>query len=199
MLASGDGTQSGDSDQVRPGVAWEVAPLRAVALRTERAANQRWQTLRAAILGGAVLLGVIGSAAAVSLMTGPSVPGGMGFLSAMEVSSADTPLTADEARDGVASDSTEPTAPPEPPAGGDQPVQEPESAPASVPPAPEPEPARGTPTAEPAPDPAPAPPAAPAPNPSPTLPAEPADAVDDADDDGLLGDLIDVLLPGLFP
>jgi hypothetical protein len=196
VLASGDGTHSGDSDQVRPEVAWEIAPLRAVALRTERAVNQRWQTLRAAILGSAVLLGVIGSAAAVSLMAGPSVPGGMGFLSAMEVSSADSTLTADEARDGVAGSPTEPSAPPQPPAGSDQPVEEPQSVPAGAPPAPEPEPTRGTPTAEPLPEPAPAPTTAPAPNPSPSQPGEPADA---ADEDGIIGDLIDILLPGLFP
>lgn len=176
---------------------WEIAPLRAAALRTERAVNQRWQTLRAAVIGGAVLLGVIGSAAALSL-TGSSLPGGMGFLSAEAASSSDHELTAREARDGVVEQGA-PPATPDPPADEDDVATTSDASSGSAPAA-APEPERGTPSADPQPAPAPtvAPTTAPTPAPAPSTP--PASSADDEESGGgLLGDLIDILLPGLLP
>ena len=200
MLESGEGTTSGAADQARPVVTWEIAPLRAAALRTERAVNQRWQTLRAAIIGGALLLGVIGSAAALSLTGISSLPGGMGFLSAAateDLSSAEQDVTASEARDGVADQGA--PADPAPPAEED--VASNTSAPSGVAPAStQPEPERATPTAAPQPEPAPEPEpsTAPAPEPTPTPSAQPDQSAGD-DDSGLIGDLLDLLLPGLLP
>jgi hypothetical protein len=194
VLASGDGTPSGDADRVHPVVAWEIAPLRAAALRTERAVFQRWQTARAAIIGGAVLLGVIGSAAALSLVLNPTLPSGVGFLSAADPSSASSTLTAEHARDGVAVASPQSPAPTGSAAGDDEPATEPQPAPVAAGSASEPEPEapRGTPTADP--QPAPVPTSAPSPSPSPSPPASTAD-----DGGGLLSDLIDILVPGLLP
>ena len=197
MLESGEGTTSGAADQARPVVTWEIAPLRAAALRTERAVNQRWETLRAAIIGGAVLLGVIGSAAALSLTGVSSMPGGMGFLSAgsASLSSAEHELTANEARDGVADEGL-PTPPADPAPPADEDVASNASPPSdAAPAAAPPEPERGTPTAAPVVEPEPS--IAPAPEPTPT-PSTPAAAAAD-DDGGLLGDLFDLLLPGLLP
>jgi len=198
VLESGEGTTSGAADQARPVVTWEIAPLRAAALRTERAVNQRWQTLRAAIIGGALLLGVIGSAAALSL-TGSSLPGGMGFLSADAASSSDVVLTAGETRDGVADrgDPAPPTAT-APPAEDDVVSSAGSNSSTSTDQAPtQPEPARGTPTADPQPEPEPVVEPAPAPDPTPTEP--PVAAADEDEDQGLIGDLLDLLLPGLLP
>ena len=198
MLESGEGTTSGAADQARPVVTWEIVPLRAAALRTERAVNQRWETLRAAIIGSAVLLGVIGSAAALSLAGNSSMPGGLGFLSAAASSSADHELTASGAHDGVA-DQGAPTATtdPTPPAVEDE-APTTDAPAAAAPAADAPEPERSAPSAEP--QPAPAAIAAPSlvPTPAPTQSA-PADEADGSDDSGLIGDLLDLLLPGLLP
>ena len=197
MLESGEGTTSGAADQARPVVTWEIAPLRAAALRTERAVNQRWETLRAAIIGGAVLLGVIGSAAALSLTGISSVPGGMGFLSAgsSSPSAAEHEVTAGEARDGVADEGA-----PAKPADPAPPAEEDEASNASppsgvAPAATQPEPERATPSAAPQPEPEPT--IAPVPEPSPTPSTPAADAAED--DGGLIEDLLDLLLPGLLP
>ena len=203
MLDSGEGTTSGAADQAHPVVTWEIAPLRAAALRTERAVNKRWQTVRATIIGSALLLGVIGSAAALSLNSVSSLPGGMGFLSAAAASSvtstAEQDVRADEARDGVADDGA-PSNPadPVPPAAvppaaeGTPPT---DSAPAAAPPVVQPEPERATPTATAAPEPEPAAAPAPAPAATPSSPPVPTPAENSG---GLLGDLLDLLLPGLF-
>ncbi len=199
MLATGEGTTSGDSDQGHLDVAWEIAPLRAAALRTERAVNRRWETMRAAIIGGAVLLGVIGSAAALSL-TGTTLPNGMGFLSAAGASTAEPDVTADEARDGVVGQGTAPpTNEPSAPSSDDGDLEGASTPTEGTPTTEQPEPARGTPTAEPqpAPVPDPEPTADPTPEPVPSSPA--GGATEDEDDSGLIEDLLDLLLPGLLP
>jgi hypothetical protein len=197
VLESGEGTTSGAADQARPVVTWEIAPLRAAALRTERAVNQRWQTLRAAVIGGALLLGVIGSAAALSLSGISPLPGGMGFLSADALPTAEQEVTAREARDGVA-DPGAPTPPTDPAPPVDEDVATESGSAAAAPAEASPQPDRGTPSAEPQPQPAPTatPTEEPAPAPQPTTPPE---QTADDDEDGLLGDLIDILLPGLLP
>jgi hypothetical protein len=179
-------------------VTWEIAPLRAAALRTERAVNQRWETVRAAIIGSAVLLGVIGSAAALSLTGMSSMPGGMGFLSAAAASSADHEVTASEARDGVADQGAPtPTSDPTPPAEDDEATTTEQPA-GAAPAATQPEPERGTPSAEPQPAPEPGvlPSVLPTPEPTQTPPAD--EVASDEEDGGILDDLLDLLLPGLL-
>lgn len=195
VLDSGEGTTSGAADQARPVVTWEVAPLRAAALRNERAVNQRWQTLRAAILGAASLLAVIGGAAALSLLNGPNLPGGMGFLSANVVPSASPSVSASDARDGGAIEG--PPAPPadedETSAGESHVASEPAPA-AGNPAAPAAETPRATPTATPTP--APEPSIAPTPEPAPSVP--PVESEQEDEDHGLIGNILDLLLPGLL-
>jgi hypothetical protein len=125
----------------------------------------------------------------------------MGFLSASateDLSSAEQDVTASEARDGIA-DQGSPAAPADPAPPAEEDVAPNTTAPSGVAPAStQPEPERATPSAAPQPEPAPEPSIAPAPEPTPTPSAQPDQAAGD-DGSGLIGDLLDLLLPGLLP